>query len=448
MNNSATKHSPVTLKRVLLTWLPLAGSWMLMGAELPAVSAIVARMANPEINLAAYGGVVFPLSLIIEAPIIMLLAASTTLSKDWASYRKLYAFMMVTSAVLTALHIAVAFTPLYYFVVEGIIGAPKEIVEPARIGMMIMTPWTWSIAYRRFKQGILIRFGHSRSVTMGTLIRLSADLIVLAIGYVLGGFPGIVVATSAVAAGVVCEAIYAGIATHAVIRDELRAAAPIEPVLTFSVFMKFYIPLAFTSLLSLLIQPIGSAAISRMPNALESLAVWPVVIGLSFLFRSMGVAYNEVVVALLDESGSSPHLRRFAGLLVGFLTLLQLILVATPLADIWFRRISALSPELAQLARVGMWLALLLPGLNAIQSWYQGTILQSHLTRAIPEAVLIFLITIGGTLWAGVVWGQAPGLHVALIAFTLGMLTQSIWLWVRSRPAMAIMNARDIQHPN
>lgn len=440
---TTSNDSPVNLKRVLLTWLPLAGSWLLMGAELPALSAIVARLPEPEINLAAYGGVVFPLALIIESPIIMLLAASTALSKDWDSYRKLYAFMMITSAILTGLHIVVAFTPLYYFVVEGIIGAPQEIVEPARIGLMIMTPWTWSIAYRRFNQGVLIRFGHPNSITVGTVIRLCSDILVLMIGYSLGNVAGIVVATSAVAASVVCEAIYVGIRVRPVIRNELTNAQPVEPALTFKAFMKFYIPLAFTSLLTLLIQPIGSAALSRMPQALESLAVWPVVIGLSFLFRSMGVAYNEVVVALLDEPGSSIHLRRFAGYLIGFLTLFQLALVATPLAEVWFEKISALSPELAQFARIGMWLALLLPAFNALQSWHQGTILNSRHTRGIPEAVVVFLITIGGVLFAGVRLGKITGLYVGIVAFTLGFATQSLWLYIRSRPAMAIINQRD-----
>ena len=181
-----------------------------MGAELPALSAVIARLPNPEINLAAYGGVVFPLALIIESPIIMLLAASTALCKDWASYRMLYRFMMIASAALTGLHVLVAFTPLYYVVVRGILGVPEVIVEPARIGLMIMTPWTWAIAYRRFQQGVLIRFGHSRSVGVGTVLRLTTDLTVLAVGYTIGTIQGIVVATTAVAAGVVVEAIYAG----------------------------------------------------------------------------------------------------------------------------------------------------------------------------------------------------------------------------------------------
>jgi len=120
-----------------------------------------------------------------------------------------------------------------------------------------------------------------------------------------------------------------------------------------------------------------------------------------------------------------------------------LILVATPLADIWFAQVSALAPELVKLAIIGMWLALLLPALNALQSWFQGSILQSRQTRAIPEAVIIFLITIGSILWVGVSWGQGVGLYITIIAFTVGMGTQSLWLWYRSRLVMAKVNARD-----
>ena len=433
---SQSSSNPVSLWKIFVTWLPLAGSWALMALELPALSAIIARLANPEINLAAYGGVVFPLALMIESPIIMLLAASTALSKDWASYRKLNRFMMVTSAALTLLHIAVAFTPLYYFVVVKLIGAPAEIIEPARIGLKIMTPWTWSIANRRFNQGLMIRFGQGWAVTAGTFIRLGADITVLLIGYSMKTVPGIVVATSAVAAGVVSESIFAGLAAIRVKRGKLRAAPILSPPLTFRVFIKFYIPLAATSLLSLLIQPLGSAALSRMPRALESLAVWPVVIGLSFVFRSMGMGFNEVVVAMLDQPGAEKSLRRFTALLVGFLTVLQLTLVATPLADVWFRRLSALSPQLAEYAHLGMWLAILLPALTTLQSWYQGAIVNSKSTRAIPEAVTIFLITIGILLSLGIAWGKSAGLYVGLIAFTLGMSAQTVWLWVRSRRVM------------
>jgi len=422
----------VSLRRIFTTWWPLAASWLLMSAELPALSAIIARLPAPEINLAAYGGVVFPLALIIESPIIMLLAASTALSKDWDSFRLVKRYMMVAGAGLTGLHILASFTPLYYIIAEGILGVPEEIVEPARIGMMIMTPWTWSIAYRRFHQGVLIRFGHSSAVGKGTVIRLGTDLLVLSVGYLIGTIPGIVVATSAVAAGVFCEAIFVGLVTRPVIEHELKPAPRINPPLTWRAFWAFYIPLMMTSLLMLLANPIGSAALSRMPEALASLAVWSVVSGLIFIFRSMGIAYNEVVVALLDEPGSYINLKRFAGLLSGATTLLLFIITASPLSILWFAKVTALSDELTNLAVQSLWLALPLPALSVIQSWYQGVILHKRHTQGITESTGLYLLTSGAILGIGVWWGAMKGLYVGITALTISVLVQTIWLGIRS----------------
>src|SRR6186713_499562 len=107
----------LTVRDVQRTWLPLAASWLLMGFELPLVSAVLARLAEPRIHLAAYGGVVFPLALLIEAPIIMLLAASTALARDRASYAVGRRFMLVAGLGLTGLHALVAFTPLFDLIV-------------------------------------------------------------------------------------------------------------------------------------------------------------------------------------------------------------------------------------------------------------------------------------------------------------------------------------------
>ena len=41
-----------------------------MAMELPAVSAVIARLDNPEVHLAAYGSIAFPLAVLIEGPII------------------------------------------------------------------------------------------------------------------------------------------------------------------------------------------------------------------------------------------------------------------------------------------------------------------------------------------------------------------------------------------
>ncbi|OGO12319.1 MAG: hypothetical protein A2Y53_08370 [Chloroflexi bacterium RBG_16_47_49] len=435
--------SQLSSRRIFHTWWPLAASWLLMSIELPAISAVVARLANPEINLAAYGGIIFPLALIIESPIIMLLAASTALSKDWASFVKIRRFMMVAGACLTLLHILVAFTPLYYFIVEKFLGVPHEIVEPARVGLMIMTPWPWSIGYRRFHQGMLIRFGHSKAVSTGTLIRLSADLTVLGIGYAIHDISGTVVAASAVAAGVVSEAVFVGIISRPVIKYELKPIPPIQTSLTLRSFIAFYLPLVMTSLISLLVQPIGSAALSRMPRPIESLATWSVVSGLVFMFRSFGIAYNEVVVALLDELQSAKKLRKFAADLILITTGLWLLIMATPFSSFWFQTISALPNELAVLASYGIWLTLPLPALSVLQSWYQGAILHSHQTKGITEAVLIYLFVNIASLSLGVLWGKTIGLYIGLASLVLSTFIQTVWLWYRSQQAINVVHQRD-----
>jgi hypothetical protein len=416
------------------TWWPLAASWLLMAMELPALSAVMARLADPEINLAAWGGVAYPVSLIIEAPIIMLLAASTALSKDIASYRWLRRFAISVGAALTLVHILIAFTPLFDLVVVKLIGAPQEIREASRLGLKLMTPWTFSIAIRRFNQGALIRFGHSRAVSIGTMIRLLADGSVLAAGLLIGSVPGIAVAGVAVSMGVISEAIYSVIRVRPVVKDELPGAPIVNPPLRMRAFMYFYIPLAMTSLLTLLVQPLGSAALSRMPLALASLAVWPVVSGFIFMLRSMGMAFNEVVVALLDEPGAAASLRRFAMLLASATTTLLILLAATPLSSWWFETVSGLSPDLAELARNSVWFALLLPAFNVYQSWYQGVLLHVRKTRGITEAIAISLFVSLVVLIVGVRMGTIVGLYVGWAAFSLGGLAQMFWLRRRSRP--------------
>ncbi|MGD2105425.1 MAG: hypothetical protein PVJ55_09995 [Anaerolineae bacterium] len=433
----------MSMGRIVSAWWPLALSWLLMAAEGPTLSAVAARLPNPEVNLAAFGGVVYPLALIIEAPIIMLLSASTALSKDWDSYRKLRRFTMVMGAILTGVHVLVAFTPLYDVVVVQLIGPPAAIVEPARLGLMIMVPWSWAIGYRRFKQGVLIRFGHSRAVGLGTLVRLSADGLVLAAGYLIGTIPGTAVAASALAVGVLSEAIFAGLRARSVIQSQLMEAPPVEDRLTLRGFIDFYTPLAMTSLLRLLAEPFSSAALSRMPRALDSLAVWSIVSGFIFLLRSFGMAYSEVVIALLDELRSSHNLRRFMMILTVVVTALLLIVAATPLSMVWFERVTGLRTELAVFSRRALWVALLMPGVNVLQSWYQGLLVYSRRTRAVTEAVAVYLVVSSALLLGGVLWNGLAGLYVALAAIGTGRLIQTVWLWLRSRPVMESVEERD-----
>lgn len=373
------------------------------------------------------------MALIIEAPIIMMLAASTALCRDWASYLKLRRFMNGLGATLTVVHVIMVATPLYYVLARDVIHAPEEIIEPARVGLFVMIPWTWSIAYRRFHQGVLIRFGHSLKVGFGTAVRLFADGAVLAVCYFVGGVPGIAVAASALVAGVLTEALYVHLVVQETLRDELKPAPVLERPLTTRAMLDFYIPLSLTQLLIIVASPMGSAAMSRMPLALESLAAWPVVSGINFIFRGFGGAYNEVVVALIEEKRAMWAMRRVAFGLGVAATAALVILMIPPIAEAIFEDLLHLAEPLPSMVWQSLFILLPMPAIAVVESYFQGAILFSRRTRSITESVGMFLGLAALILLGGVLWGTVTGLYVALFAFLVGELLRTFWLWLRSR---------------
>ena len=428
-------NKPLDQGLIFRTWLPLAASWILMGAELPLLSAIIARLEDPTIHLAAYSSIVFPLALVIESPIIMMLTASTALSRDQNSYEKLWKVMTWMSFVLTLLHVAIAFTPFYDTVVELLVkdaDTLAKIREPGRIGLQIMTPWTWSIAHRRFHQGVLIRFGKAGVVGWGTGVRLVADAVILFIGFTLAKYQGIVVATSAVAVGVIVEALYIRWKVEPILQGPLKEAEPKEPLITMREVILFYLPIAFAPTIGLLGQPILTRAMSQLPVPLMTLAVWPTLNSLIFMLRSAGIAYSEVVITLLDHPDGRKQLRRFAMTLSLVLSAPILILCLTPLINVWFLKFIGLKPELAQLGKSALWFALFLPAITTWGCYFEGILVHAKRSNPVTEAVIFFTSTLFIFLYLVVKQQSMPGLNAAVCALSLGSFTQMLWLWWRS----------------
>ena len=53
-----------TLRGIFVFWLPLFATWLMISVEGPFLAAIIARLAEPKYNLAAYG-VAFSFALIV-----------------------------------------------------------------------------------------------------------------------------------------------------------------------------------------------------------------------------------------------------------------------------------------------------------------------------------------------------------------------------------------------
>ncbi len=424
---------PVTMGRIFRLWSPLALSWLCMAVELPLITAVIGRMADFKVQMAGVSSIAFPLALLIEGPVIMLLSASTALCRDGQSFRQVRRYALIMGVVLSGVHALVCLPGLYGPVTEGLIGASPRVAAAAYPAMLAMIPWTMAIAYRRFHQGVLIRAEKGKGVTQGTLVRLFTDCLVLALCYRFE-VPGALTAGLALSAGVTTEAFYVGWAVQPSIRALPEPQDTGKAPLQFAGFLRFYAPLALTPILGFLAMPLGSAAMNRMPHSLDSLAVWQALHGIVFIPRSLALAYNEVVIRLSEIPGSIPRLMRFARILGFAITVLIAIFGLTPLGQDLFALLFDMPPTLAALGAAGLLLSLPQPGLMAGQSFHLGLLVGHGRTKAVTKSMGIFLVISGVCLYFSVQNAEEYGLLYVAGSFSIAAAAQIVYLAWKSLP--------------
>ena len=419
----------LTQGRIFRFWLPLAATWLMMAVEGPFLAAVIARLAEPIFNLAAYG-VAFSLALVAEAPVIMLMSAATALARNRLSYIRLRTFTHVLNAGVTLAMGLMLLPPVFDAIADGLIGLPPEVASRTHISLLILLPWPAAIGIRRLYQGVLIRNGLTRRVAYGTVVRLVA---MFGTAFVLarhGGVEGAWVGAAALTMGVSCEAVASRFMSGGAIRTLLaKAGEATGAAASYRALTRFYYPLALTTLLSLGIHPVVTFFVGNSRASLESLAVLPVVGSLIFIFRSLGLAYQEVVIALIDDQHQGYRALRLFAILLGIAVIAGLALIAwTPLSGIWFRTVSGLSPDLAAYALAPTRILALIPGLTVLLSFQRAILVVRNTTNGITWATIIEVVGVIAVLWIGISQLNAIGAVAAAAALLIGRIGANVYL--------------------
>lgn len=432
--------SRLSNRYILRFWSPLAATWLMMAAEGPFLAAVIARLPDPKYNLAAHG-VAFAFAILIEAPVIMLMSASTALVEDSVSYRKLRNFANVLNVGSTLLLLVVLIPQVFDFLMQTLIGLPAEVADLTYGALWLFLPWPAAIGIRRFVQGVLIRSGRTRLVATGTVIRLAAMSATALTLYLLTDIPGAWVGAASLSAAVVTEAIAARWMASGAIRELLvgpERADPAASPLGYGRISSFYFPLLLTSIIGLMVHPMLTFFMGRAASPVESLAVFPVVHALSFIFRALGLSFQDAAIALLGKDNAHyPELARF-GAVLGLGATAGLAAVAfTPLADVWYVTVSGLTIELAAFAMPPTRIMVVLPALSVLLSFQRAILMQARWTRPITVATALevsgiaILFVIGG--WQiGLV-----GVTAAMVSYVGGRALSTAYLATRVRRLLA-----------
>lgn len=427
---------PLNQRRIFSFWLPLAATWLMMAAEGPFLAAVIARLPDPKFNLAAFG-VAFSLALIVEAPVIMIMSASNALARDRRSYLRLRAFTHALNALITSAMLLLVVPGVFDLVAGRMIGLPGEVARLTHTAVLILLPWPAAIGVRRFYQGVIIRSGRTRRVAYGTVVRLSVMAATAFVCRAMPGLEGAWVGAAAMSAGVTAEAIASRMLALGAIRGLLgRAAAGGERLTYRSIFM-FYYPLAVTSVLILAVHPLVTFFVGRARMPIESLAVLPVINALVFFFRATGIAFQEVGIALIGERTEGfPQLRRFSIILAATASGLLALIAWTPLADVWFHRISGLTPELSRFALLPTRIAVLIPATAAIASLQRAVMVHFKTTQHVTLSTVVEVAGVVAVLFVAIVPLGAVGAVAATAALLTGRVGSCLYLLLPVRRAL------------
>ena len=118
-------------------------------------------------------------------------------------------------------------------------------------------------------------------------------------------------------------------------------------------------------------------------------------------------------------------------------------MAVSPLAGLWFGRVSGLPPALAALGASAFVFMIPQPAFAAWQSLYQGALLHSRSTRRVTESVVAMMAATIAVMAVGIALQRGAGLFTVSLAFVAGNLAQTAWLARGGGDELARVVARD-----
>ena len=393
----------------------------------PAVTTTLAHLPDARTNLAAVG-VAKSLAVFFESPIIMVLHASNTLAGSQASRGALRRFTLLAMAVLSGLLTLLALPAIFAVVGRYIFGIDGVLAARAGTVVLLMALWPAAIAWRRYYQGLLIRYGHSRAVAWAGIGRLVVTVAALTIGY-RAAMSGYLLGGLTLVGGIVAEALFITLFARSY---QVTQGADLPAKKPLPTDMKgvwgFYWPLANSMLVVWGGRALLFGIIARSVDGGIALAVWPAAWGLVLLVANATRMVQQVIIR--NRHVVSDRLLLGFALSVGlvFSTVL-LILGATSVGNQGILAFVGSDLALASGVIPVVLICSAMPLIIALQNAIQGFLIESGRTGRVNLATWLGTSVLLLSAGAGVALGVS-GAVAAAAAMALSLIVETGTLFV------------------
>lgn len=422
--------SHLTNQLALKFFVPMGFSWMLMGLEGPIANFYLTRRPEKTEEGAALL-ILMSLAFWIESPIVDLLTTANTVADTADNYRVLRRFVLILISILSVLHILVPATSLFNVVTHNLLGIEPDVARRAHTALFMLLPWSAAIGWRRFKQGILIRQGHTKPMMKGTLVRLATLILSGLLLINTTQLPGATLAGAVIASAVCAECLYIHLASSQAVSHVLAQEHTSPKPYHLRSLANFHFPLTATTIVNLMTIPFAAWALSQLHDGVVTKAAFQLSFGLSWILRSYTYGLTEAVITLGKTRAKEAFMKVFCRN-VGFFSFgTHLLMMVLGLDMLYYLRFLGEDRAVAENAHQMFMLLVLVPLVTSAQGYYRGVLTSRGQTTSRLGGSICALISYVGCLAIGVHYHYAQPMVLAAGASLLAVTTEwAILYWV------------------
>tara|TARA_Y100000588_G_scaffold389812_1_gene493575 strand:+ start:4328 stop:5641 length:1314 start_codon:yes stop_codon:yes gene_type:complete len=430
----------VSQRELWRLFFPLAMSGIFFPLSRPISNGAIARTSSPMLSLAA-SSVTMGVAMPFIAPLFGLKQVVTALAVDRELLRRLARLTLSLSGLSTFLLLILAIPPVFRYAARVVMGVPADVVELGIPAMFVMAALPVFSVGRGYYQGILVHYGNATPIGYGALANLLGASIAVFVAAIVLEMEGALSTAIAMLFGSVlylvvvwwpCKPLFAHRIprTHSSVAPDKRSMRAI---------VSLYVPLAVSTMITTVIEPAIQIAIARAPNAMLSLAAYPVCVSIAWLTRTHISNAQQVVVASVKNLQSYLDVRRFMHTIAGVTTVLML-LVALPWTSAFvFGTLTGLEGEILDFAVSGYLLLIPVPLINCGRSLYHGTLVSQGTTGGIQLAATIRVVVLILSLGSLVLLTELSGLYLGLVSILVSEIAEcaSLHISVKRLPLLS-----------
>jgi hypothetical protein len=206
-------------------------------------------------------------------------------------------------------------------------------------------------------------------------------------------------------------------------------------------FARFYAPLAGTSLLLTVTNPILTGALARPGDPTAALSGFGVAFAVTGVLYAPLLVVQQVAAARILQGADVRRARRFALALGAGLTAVVALLAFTPAGALLVANVVGIQGRALGEARSALQLLWPVPLLTAVRSLHQGYLVAARRTGSIAGATLLRTVVL--TAVAVLLAGPGRGAWIAGVAFTAALAVETGMVMAASARRSAAASARD-----